>query len=56
MYLFAFQEFLTDMVAHGLIIEELQSIVNQLEEGKAEQAKTARMLLEDIQRRFPHFD
>lgn len=39
------------MVAHGLIIEELESVVNQLVDGDAEQAKTAKMLFEDIHRR-----
>lgn len=51
-----FEKFLTDMVAHGLIIEELGSTVKQLEEGEAEQAKTAKMLLDDIKRRWNHLN
>lgn len=39
------------MVAQGLIIDDLASIANKLIEEKAEQAQTAKMLLDDVQRR-----
>nr|XP_042906281.1 spectrin beta chain, non-erythrocytic 2 isoform X2 [Parasteatoda tepidariorum] len=50
----SFEAFLRDLAYHGLVIDELKNLTEQLEEENAEQAPTAKILFDDAYRRWKH--
>ncbi|XP_055926294.1 spectrin beta chain, non-erythrocytic 1-like isoform X1 [Argiope bruennichi] len=49
-----FEGFITDLASHGLVIEQLKTLCETLEDENSEHAQTARILFDDVYRRWQH--
>ncbi|KFM82031.1 Spectrin beta chain, brain 1, partial [Stegodyphus mimosarum] len=51
-----FQAYMTDIAAHGTMIENLKTLAETLETEKSDQAQTVKILFEDVNRRWQHLN
>ncbi|GFS73926.1 spectrin beta chain, non-erythrocytic 5 [Trichonephila clavipes] len=49
-----FEGYITDLAAHGLVIEQLKNLCETLEAENSEHAQTSRILFDDVYRRWQH--